>query len=258
MTKTKSIPAVDIIVPVFNPKAYFEAAMEGILGQDYSNFQVILINDCSTAGLEIIDRYRGVEGVVVLDLSINTGGGGARNAGLCHSTGDYIAFCDSDDVWPSGKLSKQVEFMESTGATVSHTDIVRVAANVEKRVTTPDEIDVREFLRGTSIFCSTVCVRGEIGRQHRFGEMRKRHPFKYWVELLQCGHVSMRVPDTEVRYLHRAGSVSSGRISTISYTVVAFLLYPKNKWIAICCLFERLARGLQGEGRSSILKDITR
>jgi teichuronic acid biosynthesis glycosyltransferase TuaG len=240
---------VEVIVPVYNPTPEFCQTIDSLLNQTYPNFNIIIINDASLQGKKLIDAYRSYKRIKVADLQDNTGGGGARNHGLKISKGQYVAFCDSDDIWPKDKLSKQIAFMKEYGFVICHTDIVRVRGETESITVAPDEVDLREFLSGTALFCSTVCVSGDLARSHSFGEMRKRHPFKFWVSLLQRGHISHRVPSVAVKYVHRSGSVSSGRISTLAYTLLAYILYPNNKLFACFCLLIRARRAISSGSR---------
>ncbi|MBR0447812.1 MAG: glycosyltransferase family 2 protein [Clostridia bacterium] len=89
---------ISIIVPVYNVAEYLPRCMDSILEQTYTNLEVILIDDGSTDGSDAIcNAYAEKDGRVRVVHQENGGVGRARNAGLAHCTGDYIAFVDSDD-----------------------------------------------------------------------------------------------------------------------------------------------------------------
>lgn len=90
--------AVSIIVPVYNAEQYIENCINSILAQNFKDFELILVDDGSTdLSGEICDRFAlNDKRVRVLHLS-NAGVSSARNAGIEHSAGDFIMFCDSDD-----------------------------------------------------------------------------------------------------------------------------------------------------------------
>lgn len=109
----RECPLVSVVIPFYSEVHWLQEAVESVRNQDYSNIEVILVNDGSSADLSGIIREYGT-----LVRIINKGNGGpasARNAGMGAAVGKYIAFLDSDDTWYPAKLSAQVAFMESTG-----------------------------------------------------------------------------------------------------------------------------------------------
>lgn len=90
--------AVSVIVPVYNCKDYLSQCIESILGQSYSDLQVILVDDGSTDGSgEICDAFAAQDQRVVTIHQPNGGVSRARNSGLELATGNWILFVDSDD-----------------------------------------------------------------------------------------------------------------------------------------------------------------
>ena len=93
------MPMISIIVPVYNVELYLEACLNSILGQSFSDFEVILVDDGSSdhSGA-ICDEYKNKDSRVIVIHQDNQGLSGARNTGLKVARGDYITFVDSDDV----------------------------------------------------------------------------------------------------------------------------------------------------------------
>ena len=90
---------VSIIVPVYNVENYLKACLDSILNQSYKRLEVILINDGSKDNsYEICKEYAKKDSRIILINSSNMGAAHARNCGIEISTGEYIAFIDSDDV----------------------------------------------------------------------------------------------------------------------------------------------------------------
>ena len=102
------LPLVSVIIPNFNRKAALQRAVDSVLAQDYEAFEVIVVDDASTADVALTLSPAEEEKVRWIALPQNLGGGGARNIGLDHARGEVVAFLDSDDVWTSDKLTKQV------------------------------------------------------------------------------------------------------------------------------------------------------
>ena len=89
---------VSVIVPIYGTEAYLPACIDSIRGQSYTNLQIILVDDQSPDGCpEICDRYAQMDSRILVIHQENKGVSGARNTGMCHATGEYIMFVDSDD-----------------------------------------------------------------------------------------------------------------------------------------------------------------
>ena len=102
---------ISIIMPVYNSEKYLERAIESIINQTYTNWELICINDASTDGsLEILKKYIN-EKIKVKSLDKNSGTAIARNEALKMAQGRYITYLDSDDYYDSKKLEKQIKFM---------------------------------------------------------------------------------------------------------------------------------------------------
>ena len=91
-------PKISIIIPVYNVEKYIEKALESVLAQTFTDYEVIMVNDGSTDGsLSILRTYeKKYDNFHLIDLC-HGGLSKARSAGVNAATGEYIAFLDSDD-----------------------------------------------------------------------------------------------------------------------------------------------------------------
>lgn len=91
---------VSIIMPVYNSEKYLSKAVESVLAQDFQDYELILVNDGSTDGsAEVCNKYAENYDNVIAFHKKNSGICSARNAGLDLATGEYVGFCDNDDVY---------------------------------------------------------------------------------------------------------------------------------------------------------------
>ena len=106
----KNYGLVSIITPSFNSAVFIAETIEAILNQTYPYWELLITDDCSTDNsVDIIDEYVRKDSRIKLQkLEINSGAGICRNRSIEMARGRYIAFCDSDDVWMSQKLEKQL------------------------------------------------------------------------------------------------------------------------------------------------------
>lgn len=126
------IEKVSVIIPFYNRADWLCDAVESVLNQTYSNFEIIVINDGSS---ESIDDFLSKYGTkIIYKFKENGGPASARNLALTLATGDYIAFLDSDDVWLVDKTTKQISFMNQCGALWSHTGYLNWYPEIDKHV----------------------------------------------------------------------------------------------------------------------------
>lgn len=108
----KSYPTVSVILPTYNRAKYIGQAISSILSQDYTDFEIIVVDDGSTDETQTVvgdlkdSRIRYV-------YQQNQGRSNARNLALQLALGRYIAFLDSDDLYLQNKLTKQVQFLDA-------------------------------------------------------------------------------------------------------------------------------------------------
>lgn len=105
--RSGAAPRLSLVIPAYKVQAYVGECLESVLGQDFGDFEVICVDDCSPDGSgEVLDRYAARDPrVQVLHLEKNVGLGPARNAGMARATGDYLLFLDSDDTLTPGALA---------------------------------------------------------------------------------------------------------------------------------------------------------
>lgn len=115
-------PKVSVIIPAWNGERYLKEAIESILGQDFADFELIIVNDGST------DRTPEIAAEFLRDLRVkvltqqNGGVVSARNAGLRASRAEFVAFLDADDIAKPDRLSKQVTYL------TKHPDVAAVGS----------------------------------------------------------------------------------------------------------------------------------
>ena len=116
---------VSIILPTIGRKS-LSSTLNSIYGQIFQNFEVIVVDDSVDQNIEIEIYPR----LVVLQTGGNKGVSFARNLGVHHSTGDWLAFADDDDIWHHEKLSRQILFVQK-----ENIDLLLTSANVVSTLT---------------------------------------------------------------------------------------------------------------------------
>ena len=119
---------VSVIIPTFNRFKYLLNTIRSVKEQTYKNLEIIVVNDCSTQK-EYYEYNWEENGIIMIHLEENSKqkfgfacAGYVRNQGIKISSGEYIAFCDDDDIWFPKKLELQLNAMKETGCKMSSTD----------------------------------------------------------------------------------------------------------------------------------------
>ena len=176
---------VSIIVPVFNRERTLRRALNSILNQTYKEYEVLICDDGSYDRTKEIARefVKMDSRFKLLELKENKGAGAARNLGMKNSTGDFIAFLDSDDEWLPDKLEKQVQRMDNepkcvgvclTGSLIIKNDKKRVKYIPKKEW---EHDTFKKFVLGKiSFITSTILFRKEcLFRAGYMNEKMKRN-----------------------------------------------------------------------------------
>lgn len=108
MSKSQN-PVISIIMPIFNGEAYLEESIGSALSQSLENIELICIDDGSTDGTaQILRNIQQEDQRLKVISQDNLGAGPARNAGLREARGSYVAFLDSDDLYPSDTCLEEI------------------------------------------------------------------------------------------------------------------------------------------------------
>ena len=106
---------VSVILPVYRVEKYISAAIKSVLAQTYQNWELLIIDDGSPdRSVEVCQQFNDPRIKIIHQQ--NRGLAGARNTGIRHAQGDYLAFLDGDDIWQPQKLTEHVAHLESSPA----------------------------------------------------------------------------------------------------------------------------------------------
>ncbi|MFE4238724.1 glycosyltransferase family 2 protein [Peribacillus butanolivorans] len=214
---------VSIITPMFNSEKYIVEAITSVINQSHQNWEMIIIDDCSTDNSKkIVEKYKKEDPRIKLIIQHdNTGVAVARNRGIREAKGKYLAFLDSDDIWPKMKLSKQIEFMEKKNCAFSFTsyEIMNDSGEMTgKVIKVPEKVNYQELLRGNIIGCLTVLIDLDKVSDVKMPNIR-HEDYATWLSILNKNDLSAQGINTPLAYYRKANnSLSSNKFKTISWT----------------------------------------
>ncbi len=223
---------VSIVTPTYNSENFISETIHSILNQSYTNFELILIDDCSIdSTVEIVRTFSEKDSrVKLIQLESNSGAAVARNIGLENSKGRFIAFCDCDDIWFQNKLEYQIRFMLDKAIPISFTSYQLINENGEsmnKVINAIDKITYLEYLKNTIIGMSTSMIDTSLVKEFRFENIRTRQDTMLWITLLKRGHVAYGIKEVLVKYTVRSNSISANKFKAAAK--VWDLYYNKEK-----------------------------
>lgn len=117
---------VSIIMPSWNTGEFITESIQSVLNQTYTNWELIIIDDCSSDDTDQIVESINDERIKYLKNEKNCGAALTRNRGLREARGEWIAFLDSDDLWMPEKLEHQIDFMKKNGYSLSFTEYEKI------------------------------------------------------------------------------------------------------------------------------------
>lgn len=214
----EQMPKVSVIIPVYNAEPYIGEAIDSILGQTYADFELIIVNDCSTDRTADIIRSYQDQRITLLHNDVNSGIAATYNKGIDHAAGAYIARMDADDISLPERLQKQVDFLDAHpeigavgGAIARFSDQGELGTVVLP--VCPKQAKVN-LLANSSIANPSSMVRGSVVREH---QLRCRSGFDtaedydFYSRLIKFTDIC-NLPDLLLRYrVHGAQATQAQR-----------------------------------------------
>lgn len=208
---------VSIIMPCFNSGRFIEESIISVLNQTYLNWELIIIDDCSTDnGEKIIKKYVDLDNrIKLIRLKVNSGHPSVpRNYGIKEARGKFIAFLDSDDTWYPEKLMKQITFMHENNVTFSYSAYEWIAENGERlnRTILPsDSLNYSKLLKSCQIGCLTAIYDIEKLGKLFFRPDLDKEDYAYWLDIIKKSKVAYITPQILASYRIRKRSLSSNK-----------------------------------------------
>lgn len=178
------INIISIIVPTYNRASIIGRTINNLLEQSFINFEIIIIDDCSTDDTEQIIKQFDDNRIRYYKNVMNKGACYSRNRGIMLASGEYIAFQDSDDLWKTNKLKEQLRYLKEKNADIVFCQMEQFNEQGIRISTIPDRlienntIDYPTLLNGNLISTQTILGKRECFKNIAFDESLPR--FQDW------------------------------------------------------------------------------
>lgn len=207
---------VSIIMPSYNTADYIKESIESVKNQTYKNWELLIIDDCSTDNTdEIVQEYLVDNRIKYIKNDQNSGAAVSRNKGLKVAKGKWVAFLDSDDLWMAEKLEKQILFMERNNYHFSYTCYREIDSSSKPNgiyLTGPSKITKKGMYKYCWVGCLTVMYNAEKIGLIQIDNIKKNNDYAMWLKI--CKKETCYLLN-EVLASYRRGRI--GSISTHGY-----------------------------------------
>lgn len=145
------MPLVSVVIPVYNGERFLRESLESVFSQTFRDYEIVCVDDGSTDGSSALLQQYGARVRVIQQA--NSGQSAARNEGVRHATGAFVAFLDQDDRWYPSKLAQQVTVLHA------EPDVVLVHCNYDRM-----DGDGRVLVAGAALAEQASALASPLGR----------------------------------------------------------------------------------------------
>lgn len=213
---------VSIIMPMYNSAEFISEAIDSVLRQTYSNWELLVVDDGSTDGsVDIVRQFINTDDRIHLLFNqrhINIPSA-PRNFGVDHAKGRYIAFLDSDDAWLPNKLVEQLQYFEEPDVAIVYSNYEKVPESGQRTgriVKAPKTIDYRHMLNGNVIGNLTGIYDRQKTGKVRFLDIH-HEDYAMWLNILKKGFIGKNTNTVNALYRIRTASVSANKFKLLSW-----------------------------------------
>lgn len=184
-------PKITVLLPVYNCELYIQTAVESILNQTFTDFELLVIDDASTDATVSILKKIDDSRIQLIEKTVNSGYTNSLNYGLRQAKGQYIARMDGDDISYPERFAKQITYLETHPEVVVCGTTYKIVGN-DKRITLPEHHEAIKIslLWGNCISHPSVMIRKKVLDQYSIQYDTSKEPaedYDMWVRLLSLG-----------------------------------------------------------------------
>ena len=208
---------ISIIMAAYNAEKTIEQAINSVSSQTYTNFELLVVNDCSKdRTVELVKDIVAKDSRVRLISNVkNSGVSYTRKHGLEEAKGDWIAILDSDDAWEPEKLEKQIVLQRRTNADLLFTGSAFMDSEghpIDWCLHAPKEVTYRQLLKQNVLSNSSALVRKELyAKYYAIGD-GMHEDFAIWLSILKEGKKAYGVDEPLLIYRIAKSSKSGNKV----------------------------------------------
>ncbi|MDR0660900.1 MAG: glycosyltransferase [Prevotellaceae bacterium] len=213
---------VSVITPCYNSDSFIAEAIDSVINQTYSNWEMLIVDDCSNDNsAAVIASYREQDDRIKYFKTDAPSGSPSlpRNIATENASGQYIAFLDSDDTWFPTKLEKQVKLLKNNDTAIAFSSYEKISEDGRRSnriVKAPAATSYKKLLRGNVICLSSAAYDSEkVGKQ--YFQKIGHEDYVFWLAILKKGFIARNTKSVETLYRICESSISSNKLKTMAW-----------------------------------------
>jgi glycosyltransferase involved in cell wall biosynthesis len=237
---------VSIVMPCYNAENYIGEAIESVLLQTYENWELLVVDDCSTDHSEKIIQFycKKDKRIHYYKTAFSSGGASVpRNIAIEKSNGRFIAFLDSDDVWLPTKLEQQIKLFsdEKTAIVFSNHEKINEKSERKNRVViAPKTASYQDLLKENIIRTSSgIYDTKKIGKI--YFQKIGHEDFVFWLHILKQDFVAKNTNTVTTWYREQKKSLSGNKFQAAKWTWTIYRNAEKLGIVAALYYFSHYA-----------------
>lgn len=211
-------PLVSVIIPCYNSEKYVEKSIRSAINQNYSNIEIIVIDDCSIDRTYNIVKSIDSNKIKLLRNNVNKGVSYSRNFGISIAKGEWIAFLDSDDYWDKNKISLQMENAINQKASFVFCSTAYINEHDMKSsyiLEVPNAITYRSLLKQNKISCSSVLIKKRLMTLYKMEDDSLHEDYYCWLRILKNGEKAIGINKPLLYYRLTNNGKSSNKFKAL-------------------------------------------
>lgn len=223
-----------VVIPSYNSESTIKRAIDSVLDQSWSNYEIIVVDDSSTDRTSsIVEKIiqQSNQKITLIKNKINYGVAESRNRGISAAQGTFLAFLDSDDEWYPDKLlddqtyivSHKVNWVFSNYDVFDENGILK-----QKRIRRSGKYNYSDIIKdGNPIGLLTVVIRRSIIGNEKFSSL-PHEDYRFWLKISKRGFEAYNTGKINAKYNISKNSLSSQKIKAAIWTLNIYLSETKN------------------------------
>lgn len=236
---------VSIIMPTYNCGQFITESILSVQQQTYKDWELIIVDDCSQDNTEeVLQKFEQDSRIQYIKLDQNGGPAVARNTGIEKADGEYIAFLDSDDLWTSNKLEKQLTFMQANDynfTCTSYDQIDEKGQFLDRIIQSKKQLNYNKLLLNNYVGNSTVIYNCKNLGKITAPVIRKRNDYALWLKILKREPYVYGLDEVLAHYRVRENSVSSNKKALVKYQYELYRKIEKLSFLKSVYLVARIS-----------------
>lgn len=207
-------------MPVYNSLNFLKETIESVKAQTHKNWELIIIDDNSTDGSRnyLIKNYKSEKKIKIFLNKKNYGPGYSRNKAIQKSSGNFLAFLDSDDLWTKTKLLDQLKFLTKNNLNLCHTNVLYLKKKkiYKRKFIIPEILGYQNLLYNNYITTSSVMIKKNKYSNIKFNSYGY-DDYVCWLDLSKKNNKFFLLKKYLTIYRFRNNSVSSNKLRSLKW-----------------------------------------